>query len=55
MQAIFFIFNTMQRFVVFLDKPILKYNNFDISIWDINIVFIIIGLIAAVFWRGSRT
>ena len=55
MQAISFIFQTMQRFVTFLDTPILKYNNFDISLWDINFVFLLIGLIAAVFWRGART
>ena len=52
MQAISFIFQTMNRFVNFFDKPILKYNNFDISLWDIYFVFILIGLIAAVFWRG---
>lgn len=55
MEAISFIFQTMKRFVDLLDMPILKYNNFDISLWDINFVFILIGLIAAVFWRGART
>lgn len=55
MQAISFIFQAMNRFVNFLDKPILKYNNFDISLWDIYFIFLIIGLIAAVFWRGART
>ena len=55
MEAINYIFVMMQRFVTFLDRPILKYNNFDISLWDINFVFLLIGLIAAVFWRGART
>ena len=54
MQAISFIFQTMKRFVDFLDTPIFTYNNADISLLDINLVFLIIGLVAAVFWRGSR-
>ena len=51
MQAISFIFQTMKRFVDFLDTPILKYNNFDISLWDINFVFLLIGLIAGAVSR----
>ena len=55
MQGIVFIFQTMKRFVDFLDTPVLTYNNVDISILDINIAFLVIGLVAAVFWRGART
>lgn len=55
MQGIVFIFQTMKRFVDFLDTPILTYNNVDISLLDINLAFLVIGLVAAVFWRGSRT
>lgn len=54
-QAISFVFQTMARFVSFLDTPVFKYNNLDISIFDINIVFLIIGLVVSVFWRGTRT
>ena len=55
MQAIAFIFRTIQRFVEFLDTPVLTYNNVDISLLDINLAFLVIGLVAAVFWRGART
>ena len=55
MEAVFFIFQAMKNFVDFLDTPVLTYNNVDISLLDINLAFLVIGLVAAVFWRGSRT
>ena len=55
LDAISFVFQTMARFVSFLDTPIFTYNGIGISLFDINIVFLIIGLIVSVFWRGTRT
>ena len=55
MQAITFFFRTMQRFAEFLDTPVITYNNVNISLFDIHIAFLVIGLVAAVFWRGART
>ena len=53
--AISFVFQTMASFVSFLDTPIFKYLGVEISIFDINIVFLVLGLIVSVFWRGTRT
>ena len=55
MDALIFIFSSMNKFVSFLDFPVFTYNNVDISLLDINIAFLVIGLVAAVFWRGART
>lgn len=54
-KAISFVFATMARFVKFLDTPVFQYNGIDISVLDINIVFLILGLVVSVFWRGTRT
>lgn len=54
-KAISFIFDTMAQFVSFLDTPVFKYLGIDISVFDINIVFLILGLVVSVFWRGTRT
>lgn len=43
------------KIVQFLDTPIFQYNSVDISLLDIDIVFLALGLIAAVFWRGAKT
>lgn len=55
MEAFVFIFRVIKSFANFLDTPVLTYNDVDISLLDINLVFLVIGLVAAVFWRGSRT
>ena len=55
MEAFIFIFRAIKSFANFLDKPVLTFNSVDISLLDINIAFLVIGLVAAVFWRGSRT
>lgn len=55
MEAFTFIFRTIKNFAVFLDHPVFTYNNVDISLLDINLAFLVIGLVSAVFWRGSRT
>lgn len=55
MQGIVFIFQAVKKFVDFLDTPVFTYNNVDISLLDINLAFLVIGLVAAVFWRGART
>ena len=54
-QAISFIFQTIAQFVSFLDTPIFRYLGIDISIFDLNIIFLILGLVVSVFWRGTRT
>ena len=55
MEAFTFIFRAMKAFVLFLDTPVINYNHVDISLLDINLAFLVIGLVAAVFWRGART
>ena len=55
MEAITFIFRCIKDLSDFLDTPVFTYNNFDISLLDINLAFLVIGLVAAVFWRGART
>lgn len=55
MEAFIFIFRAIKSFANFLDTPVLTYNNVDISLLDINLAFLVIGLVAAVFWRGART
>ena len=55
MEAFTFIFRSIKNFAVFLDTPVFTYNDVQISLLDINIAFLVIGLVAAVFWRGART
>ena len=43
------------KIIQFLDTPIFQYNSVDISLLDIYIVFLALGLIAAIFWRGAKT
>lgn len=53
--AISFVFHTMAQFVAFLDTPVFRYLGIDISVFDINVIFLILGLVVSVFWRGTRT
>ncbi len=55
MEAFTFIFRTIKSFATFLDTPVFTYNDVNLSLLDINLAFLVIGLVAAVFWRGSRT
>lgn len=55
MEAFVFIFRAIKNFANFLDTSVFTYNNVGISLLDINLAFLVIGLVAAVFWRGSRT
>lgn len=55
MDAIIFIFRCIKSLANFLDTPVLTFNDIDFSLLDINLAFLVIGLVAAVFWRGSRT
>lgn len=55
MEIFTFIFRAIKNFASFLDTPVFTYNNVDISLLDIDLAFLVIGLVAAVFWRGART
>lgn len=55
MESFIFIFRAIKSFANLLDTPVFVYNDVNISLLDINLAFLVIGLVAAVFWRGART
>lgn len=55
LEAITWFGDQIYKIVLFLDTPIFQYNSVDISLLDIYIVFLALGLIASIFWHGAKT
>lgn len=45
----------LAQIIAFLAQPIFTYQSVDISILHIDICFLVLGLVASVFWRGAKT
>ena len=45
----------LAQIIGFLSEPIFTYNGVGISILHVDIVFLVLGLVASVFWRGTKT
>ena len=54
MEAFAFIFRFVKSLANFLDTPVFIYNDVDISLLDINLAFLVIGLVSIYYiGRGN--
>lgn len=56
--AIFSIFNYISDIMSLLDQYAFSFNYgvgvYSVSILDIFIIFIVVGMVVSIFWRGAR-
>lgn len=52
--AVTFLFDCIAGIISVLDTCVFTLYGFDVSLWSIMFCFLMISMVASVFWRGAR-